>query len=236
MNTKVLKQAVYLLILAVFTTGCRNDSDTDFIETSWSIALDTEDPIIDCKVGDLGIKFCLLNEDSVPANIFKEGENFYFYFAFENFTEKMIGIEAKSFSDFFMIYHKETNELMGKPYSGLFCNFVGGPLIVPVLDNKSTLILLPWITFIENENYWWYPHTIRWDGYPFCSAQENIFIPKGEYSCRWEMDLTYRISDKAYSDDETLCFENHYCLAGILADGKLKKINGLFFEINFKIE
>ena len=123
---KKLKLPVMLLALAVSITGCKKNDEIEIINgDNWGIQSDDNNPIINGMVGDIGFKFCLLNEDSIHANVFKEGENFYFYFVIENLSEEEITIEGKSFShNLFLVYDEEAGNLIGKPFSGVFCHRV----------------------------------------------------------------------------------------------------------------
>ena len=204
-----------LLALTVIFAGCKKDIEI-INGDNWIIQIDDNNHIINGMIGDIGIKFCILNEDSIPTNVFKEGENFYFYFVIENLSDEEITIDGKSFShDLFLVYDAESEVKIGKPYSGAFCAYVGRPRVVPIPENQYRVITLPWV--YNDPQFYVNP-------YPFCCGQENSLLSKGVYSCRFEMDLQYKIGGKTRDGYD------------FLTDGKEKRIKGLSFEINFKIE
>ena len=232
MNIKkliILRYTAILLLLALAIVRC-NESYEITNGDNWSIPFDSNNPIINGKVGNVGFKFCLLNEDSIPANVFKEGENLYFYFVIENFSKEEITIEGKSLhSNLFLVYDEETGELIGKPVSGTFCEFSSRPQVVPIPEELVLRYVFPWVdAFSEKEKINlhpnWYLNRMFFNSYPFCSGHENSLLSKGFYSCRFEMDLQYKIGGKTRD------------VFGFLTDGVEKRINGLFFEIKFKIE
>ena len=209
------------------TTGCNQSDETDN-EFNWSIPLESNNPIINNRIGNIGFKFCLLNEDSISANVFKKDKNFYFYFTIENFSEEEITIDGKSFStNLFLIYDGEQGNLIGKPYSGHFCLFSGEPLLVSIKGKESKVIILAWIA--DYGERWpevynnLYINTVN-KSYPYCCGQENPLLSKGIHSCRFGIDLQYRIGGKTRDE------------YGFIIDGIEKIIKELFFEINFKIE
>jgi len=228
---RLQRGAVAILCVAVLTlrlAGCK-DSIEITNGKNWSIPLDSNNPIIDRRVGNIGFKFCLLNVDSIPANEFKTGENFYFYFVIENFLKEEITIEGKSLHpNLFLVYSEETGELIGKPISGHFCEFSGTTKVVPIHGKQSLIYIFPWSDFFSEEEKInlhpdWYYRGLFFN-YPFCFGHMNSLLSKGIYSCRFKMDFQYRVGGKTRDG------------FGFLIDGGQKKISELFFEINFKME
>ena len=215
---KVVVATLCVVILAVITAGC--GKSVEIINGGrWTVPLSSDNPIINSRVGDVGFKFCLLNEDNVAANVFEAGENFYFYFVIENFSKEEITIDGKSFNhDLFLIFDVETETQIGKPFSGVFCEFGGTSSVVSIKGEQSRIIILPWVSSDNGQ----YPIIV--DPFPFCCGQENSFLPKNIYSCRFEINLQYKAGGKN---------RDGY---GMLTDGVQKRIRELFFEINFKIE
>ena len=77
MKTKKKTLFLSLLFLWITTgmTSCNKDDDQ-----LWEISPDGKQAVIERKINGLAFKFCLLNEKGEPATVFKEGENFSFYF------------------------------------------------------------------------------------------------------------------------------------------------------------
>ena len=215
----------YIGVLVLNTTGCSDSEDTKV--HNWSISLESKNHVIDKRVGNIGFKFCLLNEDSIPSKIFKTDENIYFYLAIKNYSKEEINIDAESFyKDYFLVYDIEKGTLIGKPYTGMFCYQTLQPHVVSIPGKQTKVFILSWIMPFELDYSVPFYFNFEYDApysFPFCGYQDSL-LKEDIYSCRFEMDLHYRVGGTT---------RDGY---GFLKDGKEKRISDLFFEINFKVE
>ena len=138
-----MRLLIIFLSLVTGMSSCTQNLDG----YDWSIEHDSENPVIDSRVDDIKFKFCLLNKDSVPATVFKQGENFYFYFDIMNVSEELITVNEMDIlmeEDVFMVYLAGTNVQAGKPWYTKGCRYVNiiGSMEIPV--NNSYDIIIPW--------------------------------------------------------------------------------------------
>lgn len=196
-------------------TGCSGSEETN--AHNWIVPLDSKDPVIKKRVDDVGFKFCLLNEDSISSNKFNKGEDTYFYLAIENYSKEEITIDGKFAENLFLVYDMDNNVLIGTPYTGIWCEFSGKTRVIAINRKKTKEFLL----------YWSSPPNFGSLGksatYPFCVSQQPL-LEKGTYSCRFEMDLQYRVGGTTRDG------------FGFLTDGKEKRLSELFFEVDFIVE
>ena len=165
------------------------DGDDRSKEYDWIIEKDSKNPVIDNTAGDIKFKFCLLNKDSVPATVFKQGENIYFYFDIMNVSEELITAERRKViteQDFCMVYLAETDIQAGKPWTGIYCAFIMYDPIFEIAANNSFTTILPWS--------WDYEEHILVSAI-FCGGKQEC-LPLGEYTCRFKTDFTYKKNGK----------------------------------------
>jgi hypothetical protein len=116
MKTKKLRSItiiLFLLPLCLVLLGAGCDKDEDFLE----LQIGDENPVIIKEVDGIEFKFCLLNEQGQPANVFNEGENITFQFNIKNNREESLPFFDYGFlkrKDFFAANSK--NKYYGKPY------------------------------------------------------------------------------------------------------------------------
>ena len=113
---KVLFVSLLSLWITAGMTGCNKDDDP-----IWEISPDGKQAVIEQKRNGIVFKFCLLNEQGKPATVFKEGENFSFYFQIKNETGKDCYCDiyqCANATDFFSI-SGSSGESVGKSYEAL---------------------------------------------------------------------------------------------------------------------
>lgn len=129
-------------------------------------------------------EFQLLDENGVPSTEFQEGQNFQFSLVIRNQSSKDIGYSPSFIGDdFFRIYRIDTSEgevSMGKPYSSIFCEYIGGQFVIPAGDELR--LEIPWI---PSEDFCCPP---------FCKVNNNSPLPKGNYKTFIEgsFDFVYK--------------------------------------------
>jgi hypothetical protein len=108
MKIITIKIKVIFLFLVSIVTGCEGDIGP---ESKTAISQKGADGII--------FNFCLLNEQGEPATVFKEGENFSFYFSVTNKRNEKLNFDPtfaySDCNDFYMVYNSE-KEKVGKPF------------------------------------------------------------------------------------------------------------------------
>ena len=187
-----MKKLVCFIVIAMWMVSCSQDL----------IQKRDDNSVIEIKNNDVKFKFCLLNNDSVPSTTFQEGENIYFYFAIENISGKTLLIDEKDlfhvFTDFCTIYDRKNEAIMGKPRQSLFC-FYRALIIQELSKSEPWVLLLSWNDKpVHNK--------IKTRYLFFCNYEnDNEFLQKGNYSCRFKMDFLYKINDKPKMIDNLAC-------------------------------
>ena len=208
-----MNKITIFIIICFVCFSCNKQKDEDQILKS---------PIYETE--DFAIEFSLLDDNGNSVTKFKEGENIHFYFSLKNLSEEEIILKASHLfpNDFFMVYDEKNNEV-GKPWLSYYCQFVFRPQIFKIQQGDTKIFCLPWIINDMDE---WDEATSSPNSNPFClciGCTEPLKV--GEYSSKFSIDLEYNIGGEHK--------------AGTLAEtigGKEKRINDLFFKINFKVE
>jgi hypothetical protein len=116
-------------------------------------------------------EFQLLEETGDPSTVFQEGQNFRFSFVIRNQSSKNIGYSPSFIDDdFFRVYRIDTSEgevPMGKPYSSVFCEYIGSQFVI--LPDDELHLEIPWIP------------TADFCCPPFCKVNNNSPLSKGNY-------------------------------------------------------
>jgi len=114
-----MKSFILLFIALLFSgiTACKDTMDS----LSFDISPDSKSQVIEKEVDGIAFKFCLLNEQGNPATVFKEGENFSFYFSVTNKTnEKLYFLPMFAYTDTqdngFCEVFTSDNQRIGKPF------------------------------------------------------------------------------------------------------------------------
>lgn len=127
-------------------------------ELLWEISPDSKTAVIQQKVDGIEFKFCLLNEQGEPATVFKEGENFSFFFSATNKSKRKLyfdpGFAYSKDIDFCKVYNSESENL-GKPYN-VISKVDLGPGAYPFEIGKSYIFQQPWSDTRESTWDWQY--------------------------------------------------------------------------------
>ena len=121
----------------------------------------------------LTASFQLLNERGQEASVFPQGQNVVFRFQLANTSDQDIAvtnpvIDARDFLEVFRTADQQPVSL-GKPYSGIFCNYIGGyPYTVPA--HQVLTFTIAWVDAPA------YPI-----GFPFCGHAPTMYLPTGHY-------------------------------------------------------
>jgi hypothetical protein len=189
---KALKQIVFICLLIVVTGGCQKEQDPTVL---WEIASDSKTSVIQKEVEGIEFRFCLLDEQGEPATVFNQEEYFSFSFSFKNQMQEMIIVTTEFItSDFFRVYQSETDTDMGKPWTGVWCNYDGRPHEIELQAPARKQLNAPWVLTDNNQ-----------PDYPLCMSESKEYLPVGEYYTKFELDFhftmngtNYIISDKIF--------------------------------------
>ena len=127
-----------------------------------------------------------MNDNGNPSAKFKEGENIQFYLSLKNISKEEIIIKGNFITeDFFMVY--KGVEKVGKPWTGIYCEFRNDPQLFEIQPNESVSFCLPWQYSPEELQIF----------YPFCGiGVEKEALKTGEYSCKFPINLNYTKNGK----------------------------------------
>ncbi len=186
---KTKKKTLFLSLLFLWITagitGCNKDDDQ-----LWEISPDGKQTVIEQKINGIVFKFCLLNEQGKPATVFKEGENFSFYFLLNNITQDDISVSTDFInSDFYRVY-RPNNTDMDRPWTGIWCEFSRKPTEMNIDPLTTRKLSCPWkLTNDTRPNY------------PFCMSESKETLPKGDYYTIIHTQFKYMIHKKQFTED-----------------------------------
>ena len=181
MKTTILKLSAFVLIFALMGVGCKKGK-----ELLWKISPDSKTAVIQNEVDGIEFKFCLLNEKGKPAIVFNEGEDFAFNFSFSNKMQDTIVVTTEFINlNFFRVYRTLDNYDMGKPWTGVWCNYSLAPPEIYIAPSKTKQLYCPWVLAegVAPE-------------YPLCMSESKIFLDKGKYYSSFDLDFHYTIGGK----------------------------------------
>ena len=90
------------------------------------------------SIEGLTMKFCLLDSDGNPKTTFKENENIIFMLTFSNESRDTIVVAENLIDqDFFKVIGESSNNDYGKPYTGVWCEFVNAPKEIRIDPKQS---------------------------------------------------------------------------------------------------
>ncbi|RRD62652.1 hypothetical protein [Tannerella forsythia] len=142
---KTKKKALFVSLLFLWITagmtGCNKNDDQ-----LWEISPYGKQTVIERKINGIAFKFCLLNEQGKPATVFKEGENFSFYFRIKNETGKNLYYNAYpcAYSDNFFSVSDSFGKIVGKSYEALPQTDIG-IAAYPFNNNDSYTFKVAWL-------------------------------------------------------------------------------------------
>lgn len=181
MKPTILKISLIFLFLSLMGAGCEKEE-----EQLWEISPTSKSAIIQKEVDGIQFKFCLLNKEGEPATIFNEGENFTFSFSIKNNFEDTLIITTEFISsEFFRVFHTQDNIDMGKPWTGLWCEFRLGPQILMLPPVQSIQLNCPWALTENNK-----------PDHPLCMGESKNPLAKGEYYTKLNLDFHYSKNGK----------------------------------------
>lgn len=103
--------------------------------------------------------------------LFNESENFTFKFSFKNKLQDEIIVTPEFIThDFFRVFSTSDNYDMGKPWTGVWCEFIGGPREFGLMPKEVRSITSPWVLTTGAQ-----------PDHPLCSAYSPEFLPKGTW-------------------------------------------------------
>ena len=184
MKPTILKLSAMLLLFATLGAGCQKDDEL------FEIQIGDKNAVIQKEVDGIEFKFCLLNEAGEPATVFNEGENFTFQFSFTNHTTDTI-IVLYDFvnDDFFRVFSITNQEKqdLGKPYTSIWCEFVGIPMYYKLKPTETGGLQCPWVFNVEQ------------DTSPFCVSESKDYLQIGRYSTNFSLHFSYKIEESEHT-------------------------------------
>ena len=176
MKTNILEIGLILTLFTAIGTGCEKNTDN-----LWEISPENNVAAIQQEVNGIVFKFCLLNEKGEPATVFDEGRNFTFSFSISNNLNDTIAIPTEFInSEFYRVYEIQDKMAMGKPWTGIWCEFSLAPHIITLPPAKTKQLNCPWLlTDFDKPDY------------PLCKSRSNEPLPKGEYFTKLDLDFQY---------------------------------------------
>lgn len=182
---KALKLTLLGLLIIPATGGCQKEQDATLL---WEITSDSKTSVIQKIVGGIEFRFCLLNEQGEPATVFNEGENISFSFSFKNQMQDMIIVTTEFItSDFYRVYQSKTDIDMGKPWTGVWCNYDGRPHEIELKPSAGKQLNCPWALTDNNI-----------PDYPLCMNYSKEFLLRGDYYTQFELDFHFTQNETNY--------------------------------------
>jgi len=171
MKIRILIRIVFLLIVGM--TACKNATMDDLF---WEISPDSKSQVIEKEIDGIAFKFCLLNEQGKATTIFKEGENFSFYFLVTNKTnEKLYFLPMFAYTDTqgngFCEVFTSGNQSNGRPFSFRGYDKIGIGAY-PFDPDTNCVFEQQWID--KRDSTW------RWK-YGYYESSQQTPLPKGDY-------------------------------------------------------
>jgi hypothetical protein len=151
----------------------------------------------DTPAGPLTCSFQLLNEQGQEAVVFPQGQNFILRFQVANTSDQDVYvdnpvIDTREFLEVFSMAEKQQVSV-GRPYSGIFCEYVGGYTIAA---HKAMTFNIPWVAATA------YPTS-----FPFCGHAPTTYLPTGHYRTAFRPTITWNFRDQGPSASKTIAFE-----------------------------
>ena len=182
---KVLFVSLLSLWITAGMTGCNKDDDP-----IWEISRAGKRAVIEQKRNGIVFKFCLLNKQGKPDTLFKEGDNFTFYFSLKNITQNDIFVSADFINNDFYRVYQSNNTDRGTPWTGIWCEFRRKPTEIKIAPLTTRKLSCPWKLTYD----------IRPD-YPFCMSESRETLPKGDYYTIIHTRSKYMIHKKQFTED-----------------------------------
>jgi hypothetical protein len=154
-------------------------------DKEWEISPTSRTNIIEKEIDSIGFKFCLQDESDEASTVFKEGENFSFYFSVTNKTSRKLYFNPDyAYSDkngFCMVYSAD-NKYIGIPF--LFKGEdLAGAIGDPFEPNESRIFKQLWKD--DRDSMW------RWkSGYYESTHQEHL--TKGSYFTEFKYSFKFK--------------------------------------------
>jgi hypothetical protein len=183
---KDIKISLLIALLFAVMTGCSaNEGIVNEQEDSTSeISPDTDLQVIEKEIDGIAFKFCLLNEQGEPATVFREGENFRFYFSTTNKTiEKLVFYPefAQGEDNGFCEVFTSDRQSVGKPFE-----FRGADLIHTNAyyfnPGESYVFDSPWMD--SRDSLW------QWKRGEY-SSNHQIPLSKGDYFTEFQSPFKF---------------------------------------------
>lgn len=174
---------IYILLLLLMDTGCKKNN---LLSSLLEITPDSEFAVIQKDTNGIGFEFCLLNEKRQASTVFNEGENITFSFTFKNNSQDTIIVTTEFInSEFFRVFSSENNIDLGKPWTGIWCQFNLSPHTINLPPSYWEELTCPWILTENNTPV-----------YPLCMGESKNPLSKGEYYTYIDLDFHYSINSK----------------------------------------
>jgi hypothetical protein len=170
------------IILLLFTISC-DKSEIDVLE----IAIDDSNKCIQNERNEIDFNFCLINVDGIPSTSFRANENFNFSFSFTNDTKDTIVVTTEFIKpDFLRVFRSSDKENMGRPWTGVWCEFSLRPQEIVLAPGNNKTILSAWLSSENSPS----------DLFPLCTDTALEPLPKGEFYTEIKSNFHYAVNGK----------------------------------------
>lgn len=179
MKTKRIFLAMLFSVIVMGMTRCedRSESETLILE----ISPDNGQTAIRKDVDGIVFNFCLLNEEGKSATIFEKKENIIFSFLIENNLGCDISVPTNFIdSTFYRVYRQIDNADMGKPWTGLWCEYSMANKKVEIASSETYSFVCPWILTKDHQ-----------PDYPICMSESKDYLSSGNYYTIICLDFQY---------------------------------------------
>ncbi|MDR2147335.1 MAG: hypothetical protein LBE91_12830 [Tannerella sp.] len=214
-NIKIL--LLLTAILFAVLTGCSVNGGivNEQEDSPWEISPDTESQVIEKEIDGIAFKFCLLNGQGEPATVFREGENFRFYFSIVNKTDEnlfFIPDFAQAEKNGFCEVFTSNKQSIGKPFVFRGVDLIGIGAY-PFKPEESCVFDLSWVD--SRDSVW------RWK-YGYYESNRQIPLPEGDYFTEFQSRFQFEKEGSNYLNSK---------------DSPYNYLDSiLIFKINFKIQ
>jgi hypothetical protein len=182
MKAKQMIIPFILMLIMVAGVGCKND------EVVMQLEVNSQTSVIQKKVAGINFRFSLLKARYQPSTVFKEGENIIFSFSIENALQDTIFVSTDFITpDFYRVF-KSDNIDMGKPWTGLWCDYSLAKEELAIAPSNVKELNCPWVL----------NPSIQAD-YPLCMSQSKSYLMAGDYYTFINLGFHYRINKKPRS-------------------------------------
>ncbi len=187
MKVRILKVTTILLLFVIMEAGCEKAKEDNAFAR---ISPNSKNTVIQKSIDGIDFKFGLMNTESEYATVFNEGENIIFNFSFSNDGEDTIIISTDFINnDFYRVFNSDNNKDMGKPWTGIWCEYSLQPQVIVLPPSQSREIKCPWILRSSHQT-----------DYPLCKSESRPLLDLGDYYTK--LNFVFEYDDLSSNDNK----------------------------------